>query len=83
MMQMLLDEGAVAIALAFAQLAAMTAATLDFLFGFGVLGNIAVERFGHAFSSCFLAVASRVSIITLPRSCQICSKSKTIIVRIL
>jgi hypothetical protein len=68
----------VAIALAFARLAAMAAATLDFLFGFGVLGNIAVGRlrFGHAFSSCFRAVASKVSIITWPRSCQICSKSQ-------
>ena len=64
-----------AIALAFARLAAMAAATLDFLFGFGVLGNRAVG-FGHAFSSCFRAVASRVSIIALPRSCQIFSKSQ-------
>jgi hypothetical protein len=68
----------VAIALAFARLAAMAAATLDFLFGFGVLGKAAVGGlgFGHAFSSCFRAVASKVSIIAWPRSCQMSSKSQ-------
>ena len=67
-----------AIALAFARLAAIAAATLDFLFGFGVLGKVAAGRlgFGHAFSSCFRAVGSKVSIIASPRSCQICSKSQ-------
>lgn len=65
-----------AIALAFARLAAMAAATLDFLFGFGVFGRIGRFGFGHAFSSCFRALASRISIIPWPRSCQICSKSQ-------
>jgi hypothetical protein len=61
--------GAVAMALAFARLAAMAAATLLF-FTCGVVGG-AVRRacwLGHAFSSCLRFVPSCASKMTRPRS---------------
>ena len=67
-----------AIAFALARLAAIAAATLDFFEGFGVVGGRgdSASWFGQALSSCFRAVASRVSIITTPRSCQIFVKTQ-------
>lgn len=60
--------GAVAMALAFARLAAMAAATLDFFVAFGVVGGAATCRpgFGQALSSCFRAGPSRDSNMTEP-----------------
>lgn len=71
--------GAVAIALAFARLAAIAAATLLFLAGFGVEGTktaAASSGFGHAFSNCFRATESRPPSSVTPRSRQMPSKTQ-------
>ena len=72
------EGGAVAIALAFARLAAMAAATLVFFDATGVEGGSmgCAVGLGHAFSSCFLATASRPSKMARPRSCQMPSKTQ-------
>jgi hypothetical protein len=59
-------------ALAFARLAAIAAATLLFLVGATDKAGRAAARagFGHAFSSCFLARVSKDSRMTLPCSGQ-------------
>jgi hypothetical protein len=71
--------GDVAIALAFARLAAIAAATLLFLLFFGVAGDktvATVSRSGQDFSSCFRATASKDSRKTLPRSRHTFSKAQ-------
>jgi len=68
----------VAIALAFARLAAMAAATLlFFVWGVATTGIVAkTSGLGQTFSTCFLATLSRVSSIALPRSGQMASKTQ-------
>jgi hypothetical protein len=71
--------GDVAIALAFARLAAIAAATLLFLLFFGVTGDetiVAASRSGQTFSSCLRATGSKDSRIALPRSRQTSSKTQ-------
>lgn len=71
--------GDVAIAFAFARLAAIAAATLVFLVFLGVVGGRmadAANGSGQTFSSCFRARESRVPRIANPRSCHTDSKTQ-------
>jgi hypothetical protein len=71
--------GAVAIAFAFARLAAIAAATLLFLpvLAVAAVGKVvAASGLGQAFSSCLRATESRDSRMTMPRSCHISSNTQ-------
>lgn len=71
--------GAVAIAFAFALLAAIAAAILVFFVFFGVVGGSTVSitsGFGQDFSSCFRATESRDARIASPRSRHTSSKTQ-------
>lgn len=65
-------------ALAFALLAAIAAAMLDFLGTLGVAEAIPPmsSGLGHALSSCFLAVPSKASSIAKAQSCHTASKDQ-------
>jgi hypothetical protein len=72
------DGGAVAMALAFARLAAIAAATLFFFVFFGVVGGKAAisSGLGQTFSTCLRARGSRVSKTAKPLSGQTSSKTQ-------
>lgn len=65
-------------AFAFARLAAMAAAILDFLGTLGVAEATAptISGLGHALSSCLRAVPSRASNIAKAQSCHTASKDQ-------